>query len=82
MEPGKEKELKETVPYLPICPHLQPSGGAHRAEKKGEGFVCSPSSPISEHPGRQKVFLCACSSDQHQSCLRDLGNRGPSPGCP
>lgn len=80
MEPGKGKELKETVPYLPICPHLHPSGGADRAEEKGEGFVCSLSAPISEHPARQKVLLCACSSEQRQSCLRDLGNRGPSPG--
>lgn len=60
MEPGKE--LKQTVPYLPLCPHLHPSGAARRAEQKGEGFVCSASAPISGHPASQKVLLCPRSS--------------------
>lgn len=64
MEPGKGEEFKQTVSYLPICPHLLPSGGAHRAE--GRSVCVLSTAPISA----SRVLLCPCSSEQHQSWSR------------
>lgn len=69
MEPGNGKEMKETVPYLPICPHLHPSGGAHRAEQKGEGFVCSTSTRfLSTLPDRRICCVPAAPSSTSPAC--------------